>query len=128
MKKSKLNEPSKIVWLGLALPSICFNNCVKNGILLINMNETQISELVALATNSDSCIMSIDLKEQNITTKDGLKISLDIETFRKHRLLNGLDDIEITLQKEADIKNFESKQKHTMPWLYRETSNTTTGQ
>ena len=101
---------------------IFFNNCVKNGILLINMNETQISELVALATNSDSCIMSIDLKEQNITTKDGLKISFDIETFRKHRLLNGLDDIEITLQKEADIKNFESKQKHTMPWLYRKSS------
>lgn len=107
---------------------IFFNNCVKNGILLINMIETQINELADLAENPDSCIMSIDLREQIITTKNGLKINFDIENFRKHRLLNGLDDIEITLQKEADIKNFESKQRLTMPWLYRKTNKIHTGQ
>ncbi len=106
---------------------IFFNNCVKNGILLINMPETQVTELAGLAANPDSCVMSVDLKEQNITTKNGLQIGFDIETFRKHRLLNGLDDIEITLQKEADIKIFESKQKQAMPWLYRETSRINSG-
>ena len=100
---------------------IFFNNCVKNGILLINMEEAQVSELIAIAENPVSCCMSIDLKKQLIFNENGLQVSFDIETFRKHRLINGLDDIEITLQKEADIERFEKKQRHAMPWLYRKT-------
>ena len=98
---------------------IFFNNCVKNGVLLIVMDEAKVGELMALADNPQSCQMSIDLDAQSITLADGSSVPFEIESFRKHRLMNGLDDIEITLQKNAEISAFEAKQKAAMPWLYR---------
>ncbi len=99
---------------------IFFNNCVKNGVLLIVMEEAKVGELMALAENPQSCEMTIDLEAQTIALADGSSISFEIESFRKHRLMNGLDDIEITLQKDAEIGAFEAKQKAAMPWLYRD--------
>lgn len=98
---------------------IFFNNCVKNGVLLIVMEEAKVNELMALADNPQSCEMTVDLEAQSITLADGSSVSFEIESFRKHRLMNGLDDIEITLQKDAEISAFEAKQKAAMPWLYR---------
>jgi 3-isopropylmalate/(R)-2-methylmalate dehydratase small subunit len=98
---------------------IFFNNCVKNGVLLIVMEEAKVNQLMALADNPQSCEMSIDLEAQSITLADGTIMSFEIESFRKHRLMNGLDDIEITLQKDAAISAFEAKQKSELPWLYR---------
>jgi 3-isopropylmalate/(R)-2-methylmalate dehydratase small subunit len=98
---------------------IFFNNCVKNGVLLIVMEEAKVNELMALADNPQSCEMSIDLEAQSITLADGTIVPFEIESFRKHRLQNGLDDIEITLQKDAAISAFEAKQKAELPWLYR---------
>ncbi|MBT6829162.1 MAG: 3-isopropylmalate dehydratase small subunit [Rhodospirillaceae bacterium] len=98
---------------------IFFNNCVKTGVLLIVMDEAKVGELMALADNPQSCQMSIDLDAQSITLADGSSVPFEIESFRKHRLMNGLDDIEITLQKNAEISAFEAKQKAAMPWLYR---------
>ncbi|MEE8172374.1 MAG: 3-isopropylmalate dehydratase small subunit [Alphaproteobacteria bacterium] len=98
---------------------IFFNNCVKNGVLLIVMEEAKVNELMALAENPQACEMSVDLEAQTITLADGARVAFEIESFRKHRLLNGLDDIEITLQKEAEIGAFEAKQKANLPWLYR---------
>jgi 3-isopropylmalate/(R)-2-methylmalate dehydratase small subunit len=98
---------------------IFFNNCVKNGVLLIVMEEAKVNQLMALADNPQSCKMSIDLEAESITLADGTIVSFEIESFRKHRLLNGLDDIEITLQKDAAISAFEAKQKAELPWLYR---------
>ena len=98
---------------------IFFNNCVKNGVLLIVMDEAKVGELMALADNPQSCQMSIDLDAQSITLADGSSVPFEIDSFRKHRLMNGLDDIEITLQKNAEISAFEAKQKAAMPWLYR---------
>jgi 3-isopropylmalate/(R)-2-methylmalate dehydratase small subunit len=98
---------------------IFFNNCVKNGVLLIVMEEAKVNQLLALADNPQSCEMSIDLEAQSITLADGTIMSFEIESFRKHRLQNGLDDIEITLQKDAAISAFEAKQKSELPWLYR---------
>ncbi len=98
---------------------IFFNNCVKNGVLLIVVEEAKVNELMALADNPQSCEMSIDLEAQSITLADGTIVPFEIESFRKHRLLNGLDDIEITLQKDAAISAFEAKQKAELPWLYR---------
>ncbi len=98
---------------------IFFNNCVKNGVLLIVMEEAKVNELMALAENPQACEMSVDLEAQTITLADGASVAFEIESFRKHRLLNGLDDIEITLQKEAEIGAFEAKQKANLPWLYR---------
>ena len=99
---------------------IFFNNCVKNGVLLIVMEEAKVNQLMALADNPQSCEMSIDLEAQSITLADGTIMSFEIESFRKHRLMNGLDDIEITLQKDAAISAFEAKQKSELPWLYRQ--------
>jgi 3-isopropylmalate/(R)-2-methylmalate dehydratase small subunit len=98
---------------------IYFNNCVKNGVLLIVMEEAKVNELMALADNPQSCEMTVDLEAQSITLADGSSASFEIESFRKHRLMNGLDDIKITLQKDAEISAFEAKQKAAMPWLYR---------
>jgi 3-isopropylmalate/(R)-2-methylmalate dehydratase small subunit len=98
---------------------IFFNNCVKNGVLLIVMEEAKVNELMALADNPQSCEMTVDLEAQSITLADGSSASFEIESFRKHRLMNGLDDIKITLQKDAEISAFEAKQKAAMPWLYR---------
>lgn len=98
---------------------IFFNNCVKNGVLLIVMEEAKVNELLALADNPQSCEMTVDLEAQSIALADGSSVSFEIESFRKHRLMNGLDDIEITLQKDAEISAFEAKQKAAMPWLYR---------
>ena len=98
---------------------IFFNSCVKNGVLLIVMEEAKVNQLMALADNPQSCEMSIDLEAQSITLADGTIMSFEIESFRKHRLMNGLDDIEITLQKDAAISAFEAKQKSELPWLYR---------
>ena len=98
---------------------IFFNNCVKNGVLLIVMEEAKVNELMALADNPQSCEMTVDLEAQSITLAAGSSVSFEIESFRKHRLMNGLDDIKITLQKDAEISAFEAKQKAAMPWLYR---------
>ncbi len=97
---------------------IFFNNCVKNGVLLIVMEEAKVNQLMALADNPQSCEMTVDLEAQSITLVDGSTVSFEIESFRKHRLMNGLDDIKITLQKDAEISAFEATQKAEKPWLY----------
>ena len=98
---------------------IFFNNCVKNGLLLIVMEEAKVTELMGLAENPQSCEMTVDLEAQTVTLADGSSVAFEIEAARKHRLVNGLDDIEITLQKDAEISAFEARQKATLPWLYR---------
>ena len=98
---------------------IFFNNCVKNGLLLIVMEEAKVIELMALAENPQSCEMTVDLEAQTVTLADGSSVAFEIEAARKHRLVNGLDDIEITLQKDAEISAFEARQKTALPWLYR---------
>ena len=98
---------------------IFFNNCVKNGLLLIVMEEAKVTELMALAENPQSCEMTVDLEAQTVTLTNGSSVAFEIEAARKHRLVNGLDDIEITLQKDAEISAFEARQKATLPWLYR---------
>ena len=98
---------------------IFFNNCVKNGLLLIFMEEAKVNELMALAENPQSCEMTVDLEAQTVTLTNGSSVAFEIEAARKHRLVNGLDDIEITLQKGAEISAFEARQKAALPWLYR---------
>ena len=98
---------------------IFFNNCVKNGLLLIVMEEAKVNQLIALAENPQSCEMTVDLEAQTVTLADGGSVAFEIEAARKHRLMNGLDDIEITLQKGAEIGAFEARQKAALPWLYR---------
>ena len=97
---------------------IFFNNCVKNGVLLITLPEGDANTLMAAAGAPETCRMTVDLEAQTIVRQDGAATAFEIEPFRKHRLLNGLDDIGITLAKAAEIDAFEAKQKAARPWLY----------
>ena len=97
---------------------IFFNNCVKNGILLVTLPVADANALMADAGVPETCRMTVDLEGQTITRSSGAALGFEIESFRKHRLLNGLDDIGITLTKAAEIDAFEAKQKAAQPWLY----------
>jgi len=97
---------------------IFYNNCFKNGILPIVLPQSDVDKLMDDAERGANAIVSVDLETQEITGPDGGKIKFDIDPFRKHCLLNGLDDIGLTLEKKASIDSFEAKQHASQPWLY----------
>ena len=98
---------------------IFYNNCFKNGILPIALPKEQIAKLFDDAERGANAIITIDLEKQEITGPDGGRLHFDIEPFRKHCLLNGLDDIGLTLQKAAAIDSYETRQRAAQPWLWR---------
>ena len=97
---------------------IFFNNSSKNGMLLIKLPQETVTELMEDASKGANATMTVDLEAQEITRPDGSKIKFDVEPFRKHCLLNGLDDIGLTLQKRTSIDSFENKAKLSQPWLH----------
>jgi 3-isopropylmalate/(R)-2-methylmalate dehydratase small subunit len=96
---------------------IFFNNCFKNGILPITLPQNQVDKLLDDASRGSNAIVTIDLAKQVITGPDGGSISFEVDPFRKHCLLNGLDDIGLTLQREGKIAAFEEARKTASPWL-----------
>ncbi|MDH5556088.1 MAG: 3-isopropylmalate dehydratase small subunit [Alphaproteobacteria bacterium] len=96
---------------------IFYNNCFKNGILPIRLPQEQIDQLMDDAGKGANATMTIDLEAQEVTRPDGEKIAFELDSHRKHCLLNGLDDIGLTLQKKDKIDSFEAKRKQTQPWL-----------
>jgi 3-isopropylmalate/(R)-2-methylmalate dehydratase small subunit len=96
---------------------IFYNNAFKNGMLLIKLPQEQIDLLTKDAENGANATFTVDLESQEITRPDGGKIKFDIDPFKKHCLLNGLDDIGLTLQKDKKIASYEEKMKATQPWL-----------
>jgi 3-isopropylmalate/(R)-2-methylmalate dehydratase small subunit len=97
---------------------IFHNNCYKNGILPIKLPQDQVEALMEDAGRGANAVFTIDLEKQEITRPDGGVISFTIEPFRRHCLLNALDDIAMSLEKEPDIGRFEGKQRLNQPWLY----------
>jgi len=97
---------------------IFYNNCFKNGILPIVLPQEQVDLLMDDASRGANAVVTVDLEKQQITGPDGGTITFDIDPFRKHCLLNGLDDIGLTLQKAANIDSFEAKAKVGQPWLW----------
>jgi 3-isopropylmalate/(R)-2-methylmalate dehydratase small subunit len=97
---------------------IFYNNCFKNGILPIVLPQEKIDLLMDDARRGANAILTVDLEKQEITGPDGDTVTFDIEPFRKHCLLNGLDDIGLTLQKAKEIDLFEVDQRAGKPWLY----------
>jgi 3-isopropylmalate/(R)-2-methylmalate dehydratase small subunit len=97
---------------------IFFNNCFKNGILPIRLPQQQVDLLMDDAKRGANAILTVDLEKQVITGPDGGSISFEVEPFRRHCLLNGLDDIGLTLQNAAAIDSFEAKQRGGQPWLW----------
>jgi 3-isopropylmalate/(R)-2-methylmalate dehydratase small subunit len=95
---------------------IFYNNCFKNGILPINLPEEQVKEIAASAEKNEE--ISVDLPTQKITLRNGKTYGFEVDSFRKHCLLNGLDDIGLTLQNEAKIGEYESLQRKATPWLF----------
>ena len=96
---------------------IFFNNCFKNGLLPIVLDSATIDRLFAEASGVGYHIQ-VDLAKQLITTKFGECIPFDIEPTRKHRLLNGLDDIGLTLQHADAIRTYEERRRKEAPWLF----------
>ena len=97
---------------------IFFNNCFKNGILPIVLDEAKVDQLFNEVEASEGYQLSVDLEAQSITTPSGEVIDFDVDAFRKHCLINGLDDIGLTLQHVDDIKAYEDKRKQQAPWLF----------
>ena len=88
---------------------IFFNNCFKNGMLPIKLSEEQVEELFQRTKAREGYQLTVDLAQQTISDSEGLSIPFDVDSFRKECLLNGLDDIGLTLQHEDKITAFEAK-------------------
>ena len=95
---------------------IFYNNCFKNGILPITVSPEELEKLMDDAERGANAILTVDLEAQTITGPDGGTISFDIDPARKHRLLEGIDDIGETLQNASAIDAFEEKQSTEQPW------------
>ena len=97
---------------------IFYNNCFKNGILPIVLNQEKVDELFKQVEAKVGYSLEVNLAEQLIITPEGESISFDIDDFRKHCLLEGLDDIGITLQDADVIRSYEVQRKNQKPWLF----------
>ena len=96
---------------------IFFNNSFKNGILPIVLPQEQVDVLMKDAEKGENARMTVDLEAQEITTSDGEVIKFEVDAFKKHCLLEGLDDIGLTMEKEASISAFEAQAAQARPWV-----------
>ena len=96
---------------------IFYNNCFKNGILPITLPQEEIDKLMDDASRGANATLTVDLEAQIISGPDGGTIAFEIDPFRKHCLLNGLDDIGLTMEKERHIAGFEEKVGTARPWV-----------
>ena len=97
---------------------IFYNNSFKNGLLPIVLTAAEVNELFAQAEAVEGYQLTIDLAAQTVTRPDGVQYSFEVDAFRKHCLLNGLDDIGLTLQDAEQIREFEVGYKKSNPWLF----------
>lgn len=104
------------VIISTSFADIFYNNCFKNGILPIALPQADVDKLMEDAERGANATVSVDLVSQEIHGPDGGVIKFDIDAFRKHCLLEGLDDVGLTLQKEASINAFEEKLAVSQPW------------
>ena len=98
---------------------IFFNNSFKNGLLPIVLPVEQINRLFAAAQQASALPLTVDLENQQIQWPDQAPVTFEVDAFRKHCLLQGLDDIGLTLQHVDAIRAYEEKRKQTAPWLFR---------
>ncbi|MEL7542232.1 MAG: 3-isopropylmalate dehydratase small subunit [Pseudomonadota bacterium] len=95
---------------------IFYNNCFKNGILPITLPQADVDKLMDDAERGSNARLTVDLENQVITGPDGGSISFEVDAFRKHCLLNGLDDIGLTMEKSSSIDAYEARQQTARPW------------
>jgi 3-isopropylmalate/(R)-2-methylmalate dehydratase small subunit len=97
---------------------IFFNNCFKIGLLPIVLDADNVDQLFREVETTEGYRLAVNLQEQTVTTPGGKCFQFDIDSFRKHSLLNGLDEIGLTLQQADKIRAFEEKHRLTQPWLF----------
>jgi 3-isopropylmalate/(R)-2-methylmalate dehydratase small subunit len=105
---------------------IFFNNCFKNGLLPIVLDKATISALFTEVEANEGYQLEVDLEQQTIIKPDGSTIEFSVDAFRKNCLLNGLDDIGLTLEESETIRNFEKSWRSTAPWYFMTPNATTT--
>ena len=96
---------------------IFYNNCFKNGILPIVLPPEEVDVLMKDAEKGSNARISIDLETQTVTSSEGVAFKFKVDSFRKHCLMNGLDDIDLTLEKKTFIQNFEQQAAVSRPWV-----------
>jgi len=106
------------VVMATSFADIFFNNCFKNGVLPIVLPAAVMDRLFADSEATEGYRLVVDLEAQTITTPDGDTIAFDVDPFRKYCLLNGLDDIGLTLQHADDIRAYEARRRQEAPWLF----------
>ncbi len=102
--------------ISTSFADIFYNNCFKNGILPIRVSQADLDKLMDDANRGANATLTVDLEAQEIRGPDGGTVKFDIDPFRKHCLLEGLDDIGLTLQKGAAIEAYETKTASARPW------------
>ena len=113
------------VILAPSFADIFFNNCFKNGLLPIVLDKTTISALFNEVEANEGYELEVDLQQQTILKPDGSKIEFSVDAFRKNCLLNGLDDIGLTLEDADTIRSFEENWRNAAPWYFTTSSATT---
>ncbi len=103
--------------ISTSFADIFFNNCFKNGILPIVLPQEEVDLLMKDAEKGENARVTVDLEAQEITTSDGTAIKFEVDPFKKHCLLEGLDDIGLTMEKGAAIDAFEAKASAARPWV-----------
>jgi len=97
---------------------IFYNNSLKNGLLLIKLDAKVVDRLFKEAEGAEGYRLAVDLESQTVTAPGGESFKFDIDPFAKHCLLNGLDEIGLTLERAGEIKAFEAKHRERQPWLF----------
>ena len=103
--------------ISTSFADIFYNNCFKNGVLPIVVSQDELDKLMDDANRGANATMSIDLEAQEISGPDGGTISFDIDPFRKHCMMNGLDDIGLTMEKASNIDSYEADLSESRPWV-----------
>ena len=104
--------------IATSFADIFFNNCFKNGLLPVRLAAQQVDELFRAVAANEGFRLTIDLERQVISAPDGKVYKFEVEAFRKHCLLNGLDDIGLTLQHVDEIRDYEAGHRAAQPWLF----------
>ncbi len=104
--------------ISTSFADIFYGNCFKNGILPIVLPKELVDQLMSDAEQGANAIITVDLEAQEITRPDGSTIHFEVDAFRKHCLMNGLDDIGLTLEKKKSISGYESRKQGEQPWLF----------
>ncbi|APV37295.1 MULTISPECIES: 3-isopropylmalate dehydratase small subunit [Acinetobacter] len=115
-----LNEYGFRTVIAPSFADIFFNNCFKNGMLPVILSEEIVEQLFQECAENEGYTLTVDLAAQEVKTPSGQAFAFDIDPFRKHCLLNGLDDIGLTLQNADAIHEFERQAKVARPWVFQD--------